>query len=285
MHIICDSSFPGLVSVLYILGPKCGGDAAPQTLSGGTFGMRFLFTAAVFATILLGGCDFSETKNGNAATPPGQSLTEPTYKALQKDLFAGYCTGCHGATKHAGGVDLTSYSALSSGQTGKGKALLVPGQADASRVYAILAVGSMPPPGNPRPNAGLVSLLKDWIDAGATADLRLQGAPQPTSEPAPPPPTSGVATYASLTETLFKPMCVGCHNSEKSKGGVRLDSYDEMMKSGGDTPVIVPGEPDASKLLEEVAGGHMPPKRTNIVVPQGLKDNLHDWIAKGAPRD
>jgi hypothetical protein len=45
---------------------------------------------------------------------------------------------------------------------------------------------------------------------------------------------------------------VGCHGESQAKGGLRMDSYDSLMKGGKDGPVIVAGQPDKSLLLLRV---------------------------------
>ena len=45
------------------------------------------------------------------------------------------------------------------------------------------------------------------------------------------------------------PTASRCHGEGKSKGGLRMDSYDLLMKGGKDGPVIVAGNPEKSVLL------------------------------------
>ena len=48
-------------------------------------------------------------------------------------------------------------------------------------------------------------------------------------------------------ETKVRPVivnrCLDCHGSEKSKGGLRLDSRDAVLKGAESGPVVVPGKP------------------------------------------
>ena len=46
--------------------------------------------------------------------------------------------------------------------------------------------------------------------------------------------------------------CQSCHGTDKQKGGLRLDSRDAMLNGGDSGPVIVPGEPEKSKLITAV---------------------------------
>ena len=57
--------------------------------------------------------------------------------------------------------------------------------------------------------------------------------------------------------------CLDCHGVEKHKGGLRLDARDAMLRGGDTGPVVVPGKPDESPLIEAIGYGgevQMPPK-------------------------
>src|SRR5262245_5336234 len=58
--------------------------------------------------------------------------------------------------------------------------------------------------------------------------------------------------------------CQECHGAEKQKGGLRLDSREAVLAGGESGPVIVPGEPGKSRLVQAIgyAGDlRMPPKQ------------------------
>jgi uncharacterized membrane protein len=58
--------------------------------------------------------------------------------------------------------------------------------------------------------------------------------------------------YASHINPILDTKCVSCHGESNTKGGLRLDSYERLMKGGRDGPVIIAGKPDRSLLLERV---------------------------------
>jgi hypothetical protein len=77
--------------------------------------------------------------------------------------------------------------------------------------------------------------------------------------------------------------CFECHGAEKSKAGLRLDARDRMLKGSETGPVVVPGKPEESPLIEAIlyeGDVQMPPKGK-------LKDGeiaaLTDWVKQGAP--
>jgi mono/diheme cytochrome c family protein len=91
--------------------------------------------------------------------------------------------------------------------------------------------------------------------------------------------------FATQIQPLLTEHCLKCHGPEKQKGGLRLDSSESALK-GGDSgePAIVPGKPDASRLLKLVIA-HDPAERMPPKAP-ALSDesvaHLRDWILAGA---
>lgn len=77
--------------------------------------------------------------------------------------------------------------------------------------------------------------------------------------------------------------CFPCHREDKAKGGLILTSRDALLKGGGNGPVVVAGNPQASRLIDvlAVAGDpHMPPKKQ--LEPDAIQ-SLSDWVQNGLP--
>ncbi len=106
--------------------------------------------------------------------------------------------------------------------------------------------------------------------------------------------TSSAAAGAAVEdieffETSIRPLlarhCYQCHSEDASPvfGGLRLDSGPALMRGGQSGPVVVPGDPDASRLIQAVryrAGGlAMPP--TGKLADRDL-DALALWVSRGA---
>jgi mono/diheme cytochrome c family protein len=109
-----------------------------------------------------------------------------------------------------------------------------------------------------------------------TAALRAAAA-DPKFDPA------QVEFFEKQVRPLFVEKCQECHGPEKQKGGLRLDSRDAVLTGGDSGPVIVPGDPTKSRLVQAIgyAGElRMPPK-------QKLADEqvttLTKWVKMGAP--
>ncbi len=77
--------------------------------------------------------------------------------------------------------------------------------------------------------------------------------------------------------------CQNCHNGDKQKGGLRLDSRAAILKGGESGPAAVAGKPEASLLIKAVHYKdelRMPPK--NQLKPDEIQ-SLATWIKQGLP--
>ncbi len=91
---------------------------------------------------------------------------------------------------------------------------------------------------------------------------------------------------ASIFEEKVRPLlaarCFGCHGDARVSG-LRLDSRAGMLAGGRLGPAIVPGDPNASLLLQAVTHTHarlkMPPAER---LPAAEIETLRQWIAAGA---
>lgn len=84
---------------------------------------------------------------------------------------------------------------------------------------------------------------------------------------------------------LIKSECSGCHNADKKKGGLLLTSREGLLAGGSEGAVVIPGKPEASKLLASLASDadpHMPPKGQLKAEDMQL---LRRWIQAGVPWD
>lgn len=92
--------------------------------------------------------------------------------------------------------------------------------------------------------------------------------------------------YAKHIDPILDANCVSCHGEGEVKGGLRLDSYDRLMRGGKDGAVIVPGQPARSVLLQRVtlAPNHkqfMPAEGKPPLKPQEIA-LLTAWVQQGA---
>jgi uncharacterized membrane protein len=82
--------------------------------------------------------------------------------------------------------------------------------------------------------------------------------------------------YAKHINPILDANCVSCHGEAKSKGGLRMDSYELLMRGGQDGPVIIPGNADKSLLLERVT---LPPDHKQFMPAEGNPPLAAEQIA------
>lgn len=92
--------------------------------------------------------------------------------------------------------------------------------------------------------------------------------------------------FEKRVRPLLAEQCFSCHSdaAKKSKGGLRLDSRESILKGGDSGPAIVPGDPDKSRMITSVRYTHqdlqMPPKSK---LPDSQIATLTEWVRLGAP--
>lgn len=87
--------------------------------------------------------------------------------------------------------------------------------------------------------------------------------------------------YAKRVVPILQANCMKCHD-ETAKGGLQLDSFASIRKGGQDGPIIVPGDPDASLLIQAIRRSgdlKMPPK---VALSNSDVAVLEAWVKAGA---
>jgi mono/diheme cytochrome c family protein len=95
--------------------------------------------------------------------------------------------------------------------------------------------------------------------------------------------------YARHIYPIFDANCVVCHGQQKVKGGLRVDTYDRLMRGGKEGAVIIPGKPERSILLERIT---LPTDHKKFMPSEGkppLKPEeitwIRAWILQGASQE
>ena len=90
--------------------------------------------------------------------------------------------------------------------------------------------------------------------------------------------------HASAQEPLplLAKHCVTCHNPSDPKAGFDLTNSKSALAGGDSGPVILPGKPAESLLLERVTDGSMPPEHDGRRLTPAEVTILKDWITAGA---
>ncbi|MDX2197005.1 MAG: c-type cytochrome domain-containing protein [Cytophagales bacterium] len=92
--------------------------------------------------------------------------------------------------------------------------------------------------------------------------------------------------YDQIVQPIFYQKCTSCHNAQKQKGELRLDTYEMCMKGGESGKVVQAGKPDESELiklinLEPSAERAMPPKGKTPLTYNEI-EIIKWWIESGA---
>jgi uncharacterized membrane protein len=123
--------------------------------------------------------------------------------------------------------------------------------------------------------------------------------PAPSND-TPPPPAEPLPTtlasndgnptvYAALVSPILEKKCNGCHNAEKSKGKLRMDSYEAIIKGGENGDNVVPGNPEKSLMIARMNlakddDDHMPPDGKEQISKEEI-ELLSWWVKNGASKD
>jgi cytochrome b subunit of formate dehydrogenase len=111
----------------------------------------------------------------------------------------------------------------------------------------------------------------------ATAYNPLTPTPLPTPRPTP----SSIPLQPIWDRNIglvLQTKCGECHSADSLTAGLDLTTYISIMQGGRDGPVIIPGNPDGSLLVQKQEKNH--PGRLTGFELQMVKD----WIKAGAPR-
>ena len=126
--------------------------------------------------------------------------------------------------------------------------------------------------------------------------LRVPAIPkkvQPTIEAASVTPTNANATPApsptffdARVAPIFENKCSNCHNAEKRKGKLRLDTFENVLRGGKDGIVIKARDPKHSELFRRI---NLPPDEKDFMPTDGKPPLtasevkvIEVWIASGA---
>jgi cytochrome c553 len=124
----------------------------------------------------------------------------------------------------------------------------------------------------------MLRILLPLIFLKAAGWLLIAGAASRAAEPTP--------EQAKFFEEKVRPVlvanCFKCHSDKEQKGDLRLDSGEAALAGGESGPVIVPGKPEESLLVEAInyKSLEMPP--TGKLGDEAIAA-LTEWVRLGAP--
>src|SRR5262245_33696970 len=90
--------------------------------------------------------------------------------------------------------------------------------------------------------------------------------------------SQAIEFFEARVRPILAGNCFTCHGPKKQKSGLRLDSASSLRKGGDSGPVVVPGDPDHSPLIEAIRYDgeiQMPPAGK---LAAGAIDDLTAWV-------
>ena len=124
------------------------------------------------------------------------------------------------------------------------------------------------------------ALAQVSIRESAEVFVPVTPTPKPTPTPAPTsPPQAGVSanSWKGTYEAMFRNRCSTCHGIT-AVGGLSLGTYEDALIGGDNGPAIIPGNPEASVLVQvQLEGGHPGQLTTEEIT------SVIEWIEAGAP--
>jgi uncharacterized membrane protein len=157
------------------------------------------------------------------------------------------------------------------------------------RTYLVLLLASVALMVFTGEQGGEISHGDDYLTEFMPARMqRLLGleAPHPAPAAASKPVVAAKTAYAARIAPLLQRSCVSCHNARRAKGGLRLDSYEWMMKGSKDGLVVEPWDPENSEIIRRVSlpssdEDFMPSDGRKPLSPEEVR-LFERWIAAGA---
>jgi len=95
--------------------------------------------------------------------------------------------------------------------------------------------------------------------------------------------SAGTVSFTNDVMPIIDSRCVNCHGGERTQEGLVLTDFAGIMAGSDNGPVVMPGDPANSLLVELVANQKMP-KRGPKLTPSQVQI-LTEWVAAGAPNN
>ncbi len=188
-----------------------------------------------------------------AHQPPSAAQGDP---GRGSELFAQFCSGCHGIEGETVLVDgFVLSQAVSQLEDDVISKQINDGTEEMPSFHALLTRDDI---------NDLLAFMRETFEGGGETSM--------TSLP----------SFTQEILPLFNQKCVFCHGAS---GGWQSGSYDEVMNSGINAPVVIPGDAEGSLLVQKLRGTQaegapMPP---GTPLSETEIDLVVRWVEAGAP--
>jgi hypothetical protein len=188
-------------------------------------------------------------------------------------LLAQKCGKCHGDKVRKGDLDLSTMVGVRRGGE-SGEPLVAESSLDESLLWAMVDGDEMPPEDEDPLTDEEKSRIRRWLEAGAKSNVPLSAD------------SKSINQHDVLPIVLLR--CTTCHGPRLQQGGLDLRTPASMLKGGKNGPALVPGDPDASLMIQRVESEACPPRDQLLKFfvrrpPESEVERLREWIEAGAP--
>ncbi|TWU37643.1 Planctomycete cytochrome C [Novipirellula aureliae] len=228
-------------------------------------------------------------------TPPMPASPEVGFVSDVVPILVNQCGRCHVAGSR-GNFNMATYSQLMKGS--RAGRVVFAGDVASSVLIDNIESGAMPPNGTVP--ASDLEKLKQWIASGAkfdgddpetslfallsSASKKIEPSASAPINPATP-ANKQTVDFALQVAPMFIQSCSGCHlDSMQNRGGLRMDTFAQMMRGGDSGPIIVPGDAASSLLIQKLrgmAGDRMPAGGRPAFSDEAI-ELISTWINEGA---
>jgi hypothetical protein len=228
-------------------------------------------------------------KPGDPAAAGGVSFTKQV-----APILVSRCGNCH-VRQMRGEFSMANYNNLMKGS--KAGKVIFPSDAAGSALIEQIESRSMPPNGSGIPDAELAT-LKKWIAEGAKFDgpdmaaelTALTSGAKPAEAPMlqVTQATGNESTsFARDVAPVLAENCTGCHGDMNPRNNFSLTTFERLLRTGDNGPVIAPAKGADSLLIKKLKGtgpGQRMPLQKDPL-PDDVIAKIEKWIDEGAKFD
>ncbi|MFM7039071.1 MAG: PSD1 and planctomycete cytochrome C domain-containing protein [Planctomycetaceae bacterium] len=188
-------------------------------------------------------------------------------------LLNSRCVRCHNEKVQRGGLDLSAAAGiLRGGESGPAVSSKDP---HTGQLWHRISAGDMPPEDEPALTEAERRLLLEWLQQGTPGLSAIEAAPAPLDQ--------------HSVQPILLLRCKTCHGPQRQAGNVDLRSVDALMRGGPRGPLVIPGDPANSLILQRIISEACPPSdqllQSFVRRPDETEvDRLRAWIAAGCPQ-
>ena len=201
-----------------------------------------------------------------------ETSSTPTisYESSVAGLVKKHCLKCHSPARREGGLDLSSQTGILAG--GDSGEIIDRDRPASSLLLEYVTSREMPPEDEPPLSDAQIAEFSKWLESGA----HFQSAGKERR----------LTQHDVIPILLLR--CTACHGTRLQEGGLDLRTRASILKGSKSGPVVVPGKPEDSRLIQRIHNEEMPPRRRLVSVsvkPMTSSElrTLEDWIRAGLP--